>query len=192
MMPDNKKARVKTLNKINREQLMLAVNYFAKHPEQALLLLGLSLFIVGRKAIYEPKLMTISVMKEKVDAEKNQEEAITEIRREMQKLNTYASKFPSQSEQSWWLDHIAKVAKESNINIQQLAPQPVEDLGNYMLLAVNLEIKGKFANLGNFVAHLEGADKIVRVDELHILRTAEAKTREVKATIRLTTVAVKQ
>lgn len=192
MTPNSKNARAQALKKIIQDQLLVAVNHFARHPEQALLLAGLFLFAAGKKTIYEPRTMAISLMKEKVDAEKNQEKAITEIRHEMQKLNAYSSKFPTQSEQSWWLDHIAKVAKESNINIQQLSPQPVEDLGNYVLLAVNMELKGKFANIGSFVAKLESAEKIIRVDEVHLSRTLEAREREVKANLRLATVAIKQ
>ena len=136
------------------------------------LLVGLGFFLItiilAKKVIYAPQEEKINLLKEKIREERKKVSLLKEIEQIEQDISFYQKKISPRKEVSWVLDEVTKIAKDAEIKIATLEPQPPEDIGIYTRLPLKLKVECSYHELGNFLSRLENSEKFLRVDSMQI------------------------
>ena len=121
---------------------------------------------------------------QKIDYYKN------EVERLKEKVADVSQRVRSKDEMSLILEEISQIANQSKVKIDQIAPK-ADDLKmlvennkkDYFSLAISIEAKSGYHNLGRFLNHIENSDIFFSIFALNISPTDDPTTHSAKMTI---------
>lgn len=133
--------------------------------------------ILAQKVVYSPKAKKIERLRSQIREEEEKNRLLGEIDQIDQTLHSYQKKTPSGREVSWVLDKVTKIAKDMELSIISLEPQPPDDRGAYVRLPLKLEVECGYHELGRFLSQIESSEEFLRIESLQV-KTGEQREKE--------------
>ena len=92
-------------------------------------------------------------------------EQLLELQRE---LENYKAKIPEQSDIGVFMDKIADLMNELNLNDQWIEPRKEIKAEKLNCIEVKIQCKGKLAQIFEFYRQLQGLDRLVRIEQVKL------------------------
>ena len=151
-------------------------------------------FLVNR-FVLEPQIKKMKQLREELESLNEQAASIGPKLVEFNRLNSeliqkkrqvaeLEQELPQKVETAEVIHEVSTQARSSGLKIQQIRPQKETVLstrggkrGEFRQLFINLGIRGRYEQLGNFIAGLEQQPFYVKVAELHISKREKSEQR---------------
>ncbi len=114
--------------------------------------------------------------------------AIENISGQLKRISTYGKAFSSEQQLPWLIEESNRFAAESGLTLVSAAPagDQVVDAGGYKKIALRIEAKGSYHELGRFISMVENSPRFIKVSSVNInLPVTDAESSELHIWISL-------
>ncbi len=169
---------------------------------QVVIFFGLAVAIVGMAFFIFPNLSDMKKDIEEYEAdwtEKNRkiqeglaiEQRLPEFEREIanleQKLGDVAQILPTSQETGDLLRWIKNLGDQSNLDLKSFSPGGLQPAEFYELFPIDMQVVGRYHDLGLFLDRVSKYSRIINVDNLNVTSVRGQGNKTIQATFRATT-----
>ncbi|MBN1587862.1 MAG: type 4a pilus biogenesis protein PilO [Candidatus Omnitrophica bacterium] len=105
-----------------------------------------------------------------LNAEQIKQEELNQVLRSIKsmqaKLDSWTQRLAPDTDYGWFLNEITLAQQSSQVWIDSLEPQNLRAEGNYVRMAVKIELEGTYHQIGEFFYALESSDKFMRIESV--------------------------
>lgn len=133
--------------------------------------------LIGLHLIYLPKMEELRVLRERQREEENRQLLLNEIAALEKKVNAYQEhRFPSGKEEVELLNLIREIAAEAKVRMTSMTPEAEREKKKkkYRKFSLIISFEGTYHLLGDFVAKIESAPKVIKIESLEF-KASQAK-----------------
>ena len=100
------------------------------------------------------------------------------------KMDIYKHSIADNSEISWFIEELNKMAKQSSILLISITPMGDENKGDFQKSTMKIETQCAYHELGDFVSRIESSSRFIKISGFHaeILRQQSAD-KNIKASV---------
>lgn len=126
--------------------------------------------VVGFNFIYSPKMKELRLLEEALREENEKRVLLNETVELETKIAAYRERgMPVGKEEIELLDRIREIASEAQVRVTSMVPQEKIERGSkegYRKFSLTISFEGTYHNLGDFIAHVEHAEKTMKIEAL--------------------------
>jgi Tfp pilus assembly protein PilO len=124
---------------------------------------------------------------EEVEKARVKSEAHLALAREIVSLRAEVAKFrprlPAHTDPNEWVEYLLSGVRLYPIKMVKLQPQPAKKQGPFNVVAVNVDLQGRFTDLEALLVWIESNSRIFRVESIWIAPTQDGSAMSLKMTI---------
>lgn len=163
------------------------IGYKAKTALFSFIMILLIVFI-ALKVIYQPGKQKIEEIVSLRKKEEERNKLLKEVDKYQRGLEKYRRRLSTNTDTSYFVNQISKLAKESGVEIVSIIPGTLKTERYYQKLDLSLLIKATYNQVGIFVSKLENSMEFISIEEVNILREKGLSTEgEIKAEVEIRT-----
>ena len=159
---------------------MEAIEFINKNKSALvnIVLVLLALFISNK--IYKSQDKRIESFREQIREESKKNEILQEISSLEKRVGFYKNLFLEKDAVSA-MNTLGSIAKETNINIIAIKPNPEQNFTEYIKIPIELSVRAtNYHSLGKFISRIENLHEVYMIDSLRININNETKRRELE------------
>ncbi len=84
------------------------------------------------------------------------------------KLSAYDEALSSTKEITWLIEALNRMASESSLTLVSAAPAGDENRGDYKKITLQIEARGGYHALGDFVSRVENSTRFIKISSCHL------------------------
>ena len=127
----------------------------------------------GYQRLYAPSQHMLSTLQTQLEEQRQTQELRVQLARSLQDMERFRKRLPPKPEAEWLVHEVGQLAEKTGVQLTSIAPQDPTKLGALTRLAVMLQFRASYHQLGEFVSILENATAFMRVDRLEVVRVQQ-------------------
>lgn len=88
-------------------------------------------------------------------------------------LKTLEERLPKQKDPSWLLSQINEHAKQSELDIESILPQPTKEIPPYSYISFKMQTHCTFSQLLNFIKSIESSPYLLKIENVQLIPQKE-------------------
>lgn len=140
--------------------------------------LALAAFMVGRNMVIQPAKSMVMRLKMEKQTEERKGQAIGRIADFERQINAGQSGLLPKTDASAFIEMLNRMAEDSGVSLTSVTPFPVEKMGSYARLPIQVEMRCSYHQVGRFLSKLESSSTFIKVEVLQIRQPPEVRTAE--------------
>jgi Tfp pilus assembly protein PilO len=137
------------------------------------LLAGVSVaicWLVGYNVVYAPQQEQVRLSRAEIAAEQANQEMQAEVSALLTQVERYRKRLPEEPDPSVLLRDVMALVQQSGVQLTSVMREAPQELSQFTLLRVNLQVDASYHQIGAFLDALERSDRFMRVERLKVTR----------------------
>ena len=115
---------------------------------------------------YQQSQQAIHILEQRLSEEQATYALRAAVAHSLEELEQFRQQLSPTQDTEWLVSQVTTLAQEAGIRLSAIVQQEPRTLQGVTLLAVTLQVKASYHQLGQFVSQLENAPVLLRVDEM--------------------------
>jgi len=148
-----------------------------RDPKKLRLVVLGTLALIGTAGVYLPFSSRAEVLERGIAIEEQRATNIDDIDKMRSLMAAYMKRLPDSGDAQWWTAYFLSGMRDTRGRLKKLEPRTEKGaMGNFQGLTFKVEIEGRYEDIVHFISWLESNDKMVRITELKMEKTATGIT----------------
>ncbi len=138
---------------------------------------GLLIFslMLGWNFLLSPTFRKTASLKQEKQIDQQKAALLGELAATEAKVSRYALIFSEKKDASWLIDTVSHAAEVSGIAVTSITPSQNEEAGDYTKTPIQIQLKGPYHSLGDFVSRIENDPHFIKVSHVSMGNTGANK-----------------
>ena len=145
------------------------ISFVLSKQKMILFILTVVLSLLFALGAYKSQKKKVRMLEKKIKEEKALNKMVEDIKLQEKQFTKYSAEF-AEKDAALIVEEISEFARASGVKISSLAPQKRIDSGILRILPFDLEVKGLYHQLGDFLSRIESSTIMLHVVRVNLSR----------------------
>lgn len=156
------------MDKERLEALLKQLQERLHNPLQLRAFLCATMVLIGYGAIYTPLSGRIAETAAALKTERDRLNLARDVENLRSQHKSFKDRLSEKPDPNEWLQYVLSGIRQLPLKLIKLDPRPLEDVGPYKGLVLQIEVEGSFQGAHEFLTWLEANERLFRVDFVNI------------------------